>query len=122
MKETEFPRSDIFVAEVPLSATLLLFSLAFADIPPPEVEACSGKSVGQSCAGGSCQNGTCSRATPDGMHEYDCVKCVAGDVKPEKPPEPRPADAKKQDGCNSVGQFPGWGLLLGLVALRSRRR
>lgn len=107
-----------------MTASLLLFSLAFADIPPPEVEACSGKTVGQSCEGGTCQNGTCSRATPDGMHEYDCVKCVAGEAKPPevKPPEIKPPDAKKQDGCNSVGQFPGWGLLLGLAALRSRRR
>ncbi|MEZ4389647.1 MAG: hypothetical protein R3A48_01015 [Polyangiales bacterium] len=66
---------------------------ARADVTPPEVEACSGRSVGASCmvpggASGTCQSGTCTRidyagwnrdasAAPPTM-EYPCVRCVSG--------------------------------------------
>jgi hypothetical protein len=80
----------------PLTAILLIPSLAFADVPPPNSSGCTNKAAGAACmddakANGTCQKDTCSRldygalldAGPDasGMPKsvsYDCLKCVAG--------------------------------------------
>jgi hypothetical protein len=58
-------------------------SVASADIPSPEVEACRGKGIGAACDGGACLMSTCSRSRPgpDGKIEtstWDCMMCTAG--------------------------------------------
>lgn len=64
-------------------ALMLMSSVAIADIPDPDVEACDGKDVGDACRGGACVKETCSRARPgpDGRVEtssWDCIRCVEG--------------------------------------------
>ena len=90
---------------------------ASADIPPPEVEQCSGKEVGASCgSNGTCQDASCARATPDGMVEYGCVKCVEG-AAPTTPP------ASEKKNCSSAPDALALGLL-GVLAVGfvTRRR
>jgi hypothetical protein len=67
-----------------LLVLMMLAGSARADVPSPEVEACRGKQVGDSCDGGGCAKTTCSRMRPDGPNgpmktiEWECVQCVAG--------------------------------------------
>jgi hypothetical protein len=53
-----------------------------ADIPPPEVEPCRGKTAGASCTyegAGTCQDSTClSASPPPSGSSYACLKCVTG--------------------------------------------
>lgn len=101
-------------------ATLATLALTFAgparaDVPPPEVEQCAGKSVGDRCGNnGICQEGSCGRATPDGMVTYSCTKCVEGT-----------APASEKRNCSGAPDAMGFGLfgLLAVVGLkRSTRR
>lgn len=86
---------------------------ARADIPPPEVEQCHGKKVGDTCgSAGVCQDSTCSRATPDGESSYACVKCVEGAAPP----------ASKAKNCGAAPDAMLWSLLGGgLLSWRRRR-
>jgi MYXO-CTERM domain-containing protein len=87
---------------------------ASADIPPPEVEQCEGKQVGASCGSSStCQNSTCGRATPDGVSEYACVKCLASANAP----------ASEKKNCSSAPDALAFGLFGVLaVGFMTRRR
>ncbi len=92
---------------------------ASADIPPPEVEQCSGKAVGDSCgSNGTCQEGTCSRALRDGPSEYSCTKCVEGAA-----PAPTTPPASEKKNCSSAPDALAFGLL-GVLAVGfvTRRR
>ena len=80
-----------------LASASILFAVAFfgatarADIPPPEVEPCQGKTAGTACVyngAGTCQDQTCDKA--DLSHwdhdasssppttSYACLKCIGG--------------------------------------------
>lgn len=98
-----------------LALTALSTAPSRADIPPPEVEMCSGKAVGDSCDGGTCQKASCSRATPDGAVSYDCVKCLPGETA-------KPASEKKN--CGAAPDALLWGLsgLFGIAGARALRR
>lgn len=90
---------------------LALAAPARADIPPPEVELCSGKKVGDTCENnGICQESTCARATPDGEVTYSCVMCVEG-----------AAPASSARNCSGAPDGLAFGLV-GLLALGLRRR
>jgi hypothetical protein len=69
-----FPACLIFVLTVAAGAPVL------ADIPPPEVEPCRGKTAGASCTyggAGTCQDSTClSPSPPPSGSSYACLKCV----------------------------------------------
>jgi hypothetical protein len=107
---------------------------AWADVPPPGVEACSGKSIGASCSSsdsgdGTCQNASCNKlkyncsgvdgwsgSGPCGSESYACVRCVAGDSE----------DTGADDGgCSSqrvATAAQGLGLLAAAGLLLWRRR
>jgi len=62
---------------------VVVTSVAGADVPSPEEEACQGKAIGASCEGGACAMTKCSRSRPgpDGTlvnNEWDCMRCVTG--------------------------------------------
>lgn len=84
-----------------------------ADIPPPDVELCSGKAVGEACDGGTCQNGECARATPDGTVSYACVRCVPGTTTEE----PKAAPTSEKKNCGAAPDA----MLLGLAGLAGAR-
>lgn len=71
-----FPACLIFVLAVAAGAPVL------ADIPPPELEPCRGKTAGASCTyegAGTCQDSTClSASPPPSGTSYACLKCVTG--------------------------------------------
>lgn len=100
---------------------VLLSVPARADLPPPDVGSCSGKSEGDACGSGTCVRAMCSRMAPsrtqDGSVEaraesYDCLRC----------------DASEDTGCGSVGgvgKAAPWaiaGAFSLLFLLRRRRR
>ena len=95
---------------------------ARADVPPGDVEFCSGKSAGTACQteegkGGACGDGTCSRARPDGSVEYACFRCIEGAAPTTTSP--------KKGGCAGGSDAAGGALIavaLGLGAWRGRRR
>lgn len=111
---------------------------ALADVVPPDVSACSGKTAGTACnlsAGGSgvCAAAKCSRfnyggwdkdasATPPTI-EYDCVKCVAGSADAGTAPTNESDDSS---GCSMTVRRAGpWALALIpalALALLERRR
>ena len=97
------------------SLALALFAVtpgdSRADSPPPEAEACHGKSVGDKCDGGTCQDSTCSRATPNGAVEYACVLCKASEAPASEPTAVKPASEKKN--CSAAPDA----LLFGLAGL-----
>ena len=111
-----------------------LASPVWADISPPGVEACSGKSIGASCTStdsgdGTCQNASCSKlkyncagvdgwngSGPCGSESYACVRCVAGDNSDS---------AVEGSGCNSqrvATAAQGLALLAAAGLLLWRRR
>jgi hypothetical protein len=88
-------------------AGLLVAGLAWADVPPPEAEACKGKQVGDACdvlgtsLKGLCVQSTCTKVTPPplpdsgGPVKYPCVLCQLppdGGVKPLADLGPKPVD------------------------------
>ncbi len=104
------------------SAFLLSLCLsAHADVPPANIDGCDEKIAGDACkddAGksGACVKSTCSKldysnGTPPTSVDYECLLCDA--------------TAKSDNGCSSVGQVQGLGML-GLAAalplLRRRRQ
>jgi hypothetical protein len=70
-----------------VTAVLAVASSSWADIPPPNLEACAGRRAGVSCVtedgeAGSCQKSKCSRLDyskgfPPRVVQYDCMMCVA---------------------------------------------
>lgn len=106
-----------FVSALSLALALTAIGSAEsrADIPPPEVEMCSGKAVGDACDGGTCQKATCSRATPDGGVSYECVKCLPGETA-------KPASEKKNCGAAPDALLFGLSGLFGLAGARALRR
>jgi len=125
-----------------LALFLIVPAMAAADIPPPEVEACAGKKVGDSCVmwavkgEGSCQKTTCSKTLPGPngpvTSTRDCVKCLPKPAKTDKKDDTKKDDSKKDDSKkdekkNSAGVMSSPGvafgagagvLLLGLLAAR----
>lgn len=102
---------------MPTLRTLFVLSIialaapARADVPPPEVELCAGKKVGDTCENnGVCQESSCGRATPDGVVSYPCVQCVPG-----------AAPASSSRNCSGAPEGLAMGLV-GLLALGLRRR
>jgi MYXO-CTERM domain-containing protein len=79
-----------------LVAALSAPGLAAADVPPPGLDECNGKSAGDACeiAGqsGACQRSQCGRIdysqTPPGSVTYECVLCVAGGAPANAAEEP----------------------------------
>lgn len=75
-----------------LASSLVVAPTVLADVTPPDVTACQGKSIGAACTEGSssgaCTAGKCSKLDYSGWDrdassspptiQYDCVKCVAG--------------------------------------------
>ncbi|WP_224241019.1 hypothetical protein [Hyalangium gracile] len=69
-----------------LTATLVLSSVAWADVPPADTAGCSGKQESASCQTDASKDGTCqtskcwrndySNGPPPKSVEYDCLKCV----------------------------------------------
>lgn len=101
--------------------SLLLSSLAWADVAPPNLAGCNGKSAGAACdrddgTKGTCATGTCSRndysgGIPPKSVSYECLLCDEK-VAPTSPP------AEKKNSCASVsGEW-----LAGLALLFARRR
>jgi hypothetical protein len=82
------------IASAVVAVSLALFVpvvapvVARADLPPPNVAPCNGKSVGDTCTtddgkAGACQSSTCSKldyshGTPPSSVSYPCVQCTAG--------------------------------------------
>lgn len=125
---------------VPLALAIAVSSAsARADVVPPEVDACSGKSAGAACTvpgtstGGTCTATKCTKLDYSGWDkdassspptiEYDCVQCAAGggatDAGGTTP-------AKSEGGCafgvvGSAGPF-AIAALPGLVLALVRRR
>jgi len=68
--------SLVFVIAVTLGAHVR------ADIPPPDVEPCTGKAAGAACTyttAGTCQNSTCSSPSPPPSgSSYACLRCMTG--------------------------------------------
>jgi len=70
-----------------VTAVLAIASSSWADIPPPNLEACTGSRAGASCVtedgeAGTCQKSKCSRLDyskgfPPRVVQYDCMMCVA---------------------------------------------
>lgn len=97
----------------------LLFTLAlsnaYADVPPPEAEACSGKEVGAHCpdatSSGRCVESTCTRPTPDGESEYGCIVCKFGTSGAE------PDELPPSKGCGCDQNAPGGASVVALAAL-----
>ena len=101
------------------SAFLLSLCLsARADVPPENVEGCNDKVAGDACtddAGkrGACVKNTCSKldysnGTPPSSVDYECLLCDN--------------TATADNGCSTVGQVQGLGMLGLLVALPLLRR
>jgi hypothetical protein len=65
-----------------VATSLVLGPQARADIPPPDVEPCSGKAAGAACTygtAGTCQESTCtSPSPPPSGSTYACLRCVSG--------------------------------------------
>lgn len=99
-------------------------SLAWADVPPPDLAGCQGKAPGAACqrddgSAGTCAKATCTRndyseGPPPKSVEYECVRCEAGAAVAAPP-----AEAPKKSG--SCAAVPGLSLL-GLGAWLARRR
>lgn len=81
-----------FVLLSVLASSLVVAPTVLADVTPPDVSACQGKSLGAACGDGSsagaCAAGKCYKldyskwdrdasSSPPSV-EYDCVKCVPG--------------------------------------------
>ena len=110
-----------FVSSMAMMWVCVVSTGARADIPPSDVEFCSGKSAGTACQteegkGGACGDGTCSRARPDGSVEYACYRCIEGAA---------PATTTKKGAC-AGGSDAAWGAVIaaavGMAAWRGRRR
>lgn len=106
-----------FVSSIALVWFCAVGAGARADVPPSDVEFCSGKPTTTACQNedgkaGHCGDGTCSRARPEGSSTYACYRCIEGAP---------PAAAEKgacEGGSDAAG---GLGLAAALVALASRR-
>lgn len=110
---------------VALALSCALPAVASADVPPPGVEECGGRSAGDPCTvngqDGACEDSTCSRldysdGVPPRTETYPCVLCREG-ATPTNPPA--------SSGCSVAqrGSAAPWLLaLLGLAALARRRR
>lgn len=118
--------------------SLTFTSIAHADVIPPDVDACQGKTAGEACSvmesAGACKDDTCSRVNygawdKDAMPSppttsYACVRCIAG-ATPTKNVAPATDD---KSGCSfgrSAGPFalacvPA--LVIGLIKRRRNRR
>jgi hypothetical protein len=63
-----------------IAASVAVSTYARADIPPPDVEPCTGKTAGGACTygtAGSCQDSTCSSPSPPPSGStYACLRCV----------------------------------------------
>ena len=118
---------------------------AFADVTPPDVSACSGKSAGAACAPsagvvGACVASKCSRfdygswdrdasSTPPTV-EYACVRCVAGatpaDAGSGTDAGTTPAASDDSGGCSLAARKAGpWALAVVpalVLAFVERRR
>lgn len=102
-------------------------SLAWADVPPPDLGGCQGKEAGASCerddrSAGTCAKATCTRndyseGPPPKTVEYECLKCQASAAPPAVDAGATEAP-KKSDSCAAV---PGLSLLA-LGAWLGRRR
>lgn len=100
-------------------------SLAWADVPPPDIAGCQGKAAGASCqrddgSAGACAKATCTRndysdGPPPKTVEYECLKCEAGAA-----PAAAANEAPKKSG--SCAAVPGLSLLALGVWLARRRR
>jgi hypothetical protein len=99
-------------------------AVALADVPPPDIGGCNGKTAGASCekddgSAGTCADATCTRndyseGPPPKPVEYACLKCVTGAA-----PAPTAPPPEKKSGSCAVA--PGLGLAA-LAALLARRR
>jgi len=115
-----------------LSFTVLLSSAApaLADVIPPEVEPCMGRSAGDACTlsgeNGTCAESRCTRldygnrdgSGPPSTVEYDCLKCEPGG----EPTEPTGGEAS--GGCSATGGelgLTGGFFALGLALFSLRR-
>jgi MYXO-CTERM domain-containing protein len=62
--------------------TVVISAPARADIPPPDVEPCTGKTAGAACtygSAGTCRESTCnSPSPPPSGSTYACIRCVTG--------------------------------------------
>lgn len=148
------PRFPRFDALAPACLALTVFaafvatpSAARADLIPPDVSGCSGKSAGDACklsggGDGQCGKSTCSKldysqGTPPKSVTYDCLKCGAAAPAPTPSPAPTPAPAPtpsadtKSKGCTIGGQLGGqlggeaasaWPWALSALVVLGRRR
>lgn len=122
-------------------AALVSAPAARADVPPPDTEACNGRTLGDTCTvpggpSGTCQNSTCQRldyanwnrdasSMPPTMN-YACVRCLpagaSGDAGTTTPP-PSTRACSVSPGRDAVQTSFAW---LGAFALaglwRARRR
>jgi hypothetical protein len=99
-------------------------AVALADVPPPDLGGCSGKTAGASCqkddgSAGTCADSTCTRndyseGPPPKQVDYPCLKCVAGAA-----PTPTSPPPEKKSGSCAVAPGPG---LAALALLLARRR
>lgn len=127
-----FALTSVFVA------SLVTTSAAFADVTPPDVSACAGKSVGAACtngtSAGACASGKCTKidyskwdrdASPSPPTvEYDCVKCVGG-ASPDAGGQTSSGD--DSGGCSlSARRLGSWALsavpAIALALFERRRR
>ncbi|MCZ7687317.1 MAG: hypothetical protein M5U28_54700 [Sandaracinaceae bacterium] len=110
---------------VALALSCALPAVASADVPPPGLEECSGRSAGDPCTvggmDGACEDTTCGRldysdGVPPRSVSYPCVLCRAG-ATPTTPPA--------SSGCSIArdGSAAPWlFVLLGLTASGLGRR
>jgi hypothetical protein len=115
-----------------VTAVLAVASSSWADIPPPNLEACAGRRAGVSCVtedgeAGSCQKSKCSRLDyskgfPPRVVQYDCMMCVAS-ASAVRATASTPAFAPTTEHANTwvmPGAVVALGLLLAGVLARRR--
>jgi len=104
----------------------LTASLAFADVPPPDVSGCQGKSASAACtrddgSSGTCAKDTCTRndysnGPPPTPVQYECLRCKTGAAADAGDT----TDPPKKSGCAAA---PGLALsAVGAWLLARRRR
>ena len=127
--------SQFAVSLLAARAGLAATPAAFADVAPPEVEACSGKAVGANCtsggSSGTCQNAQCQKlrydctgvdgwdgSGPCGTTSYDCVRCTTG-----SDPGATTAESAACTAQRSGQPLPLWlGVAAGALVLTRLRR